>query len=105
MEQILPVELAELLKSENPPTVIDVREPDEYEICRIEGSILIPLGEIGSRLDELDPEGDYVMQCHHGRRSQMAGEVLLSNGFTRVRNLATGIDGWSMTVDANVRRY
>jgi adenylyltransferase/sulfurtransferase len=85
--------------------LIDVREPHEWEIARIPGARLIPLGELPRRLAELDPMGEVVTQCHHGSRSLRALEILRQAGFGRVRSLAGGIDAWSTEVDPSVPRY
>ncbi|QMU56179.1 MAG: molybdopterin-synthase adenylyltransferase MoeB [Candidatus Mycalebacterium zealandia] len=91
--------------SENSPTLVDVREPHEYEICRIEGSSLIPLGEIEKRLGELNTESEIVIHCHHGGRSLKATDILLQNGFSRVKSLKGGIDEWAEKFDPSIPRY
>ena len=85
--------------------VVDVREPHEYEIAHIEGTKLIPLGELPSRLTELDGHAEIVTHCHHGVRSMKALEILKGAGFSKVRSLKGGIDAWSADVDRNVPRY
>ena len=87
--------------------LLDVREPAELEKARIEGSMLIPLGQVGSRLGELEEwrERKAVVHCHHGGRSAKACRILLESGFTNVANLAGGIEAWSLTVDPEVPRY
>ncbi|MCH7874827.1 MAG: molybdopterin-synthase adenylyltransferase MoeB [Gemmatimonadetes bacterium] len=98
-------ELATELK-ENPELVlIDVREPLEWEICRIDGATLIPLGHLPERLNELNGHKEIVTHCHKGVRSMQALEVLKAAGFTRVRSLAGGIEAWSTEVDPSVPRY
>ncbi|MFD4421146.1 ThiF family adenylyltransferase [Agromyces sp. NPDC058484] len=97
--------LADELASEAPPLLLDVREPWEAEFAAIPGSTLIPLGELGDRVAELDPAASVVVYCHLGVRSLYAARQLLGAGFGRVRNLAGGIDAWSRTVDAAVARY
>ena len=93
------------LDSESPPMLLDVREPWEAAIAAITGSTLIPLGELGDRVGELDPAASVVVYCHLGVRSEYAARLLAGAGFARVRNLAGGIDAWSRTVDATVVRY
>jgi len=105
LPEITVVELDEKLKSPNPPLLIDVREPDEYEFCRIEGAQLKPLGQIMEWAKELDPEAEIVCQCHTGRRSAQATQYLQSLGFKRVFNLKGGIDSWSLQIDPDVLRY
>ncbi len=80
-------------------TIIDVREPQEYQINRIPGSVLIPLGDLPKRYVELDPNANLVTQCKSGMRSAKAQEFLRSKGFTRVRNLTGGVLGWIDQVD------
>ena len=86
-------------------TVLDVRNPQEYDIARIEGAKLIPLHELQDRLGELDPAATIVAHCHHGARSARAVSFLRQMGFTRAINLAGGIDDWSTQVDPAVPRY
>jgi len=87
--------------------LLDVREPKEFATARIEGSRLIPLGELEARLGELEAWRGrrVVVTCHHGMRAARGGEILLGHGFSRVENLGGGIDAWSLTVDASVPRY
>jgi adenylyltransferase/sulfurtransferase len=85
--------------------LIDVREPFEYEIARIDGSKLIPLGEITERLDELERERPIVVHCHSGMRSAQAVRLLQQRGFTKVYNLEGGIDAWSDQIDPDVPKY
>ncbi len=98
-------ELAERLAAPDPPIVIDVREPDEYDYCRISGARLRPLGDIEVWEVELDPNAEYVFQCHTGVRSAQAAMYLQRRGFKRVYNLRGGIDAWSVFVDPKVPRY
>jgi adenylyltransferase/sulfurtransferase len=102
------IEAAELKKewAANPALVVlDVREPHEYEIARIEGARLMPLSELAGRLRELDGRAEIVTHCHHGIRSLQAREILKGAGFANVRSLAGGIDAWACEVDPNVPRY
>lgn len=98
-------ELAELMRAEPPPQLVDVREPHEWEIARIDGALLIPLRELPGRLGELDGHREIVTQCHTGVRSLRALEILRGAGFSRVRSLRGGIDAWSLEVDPTVPRY
>src|SRR6202050_704467 len=75
--------------------LIDVREPHEFQICRIPGSTLIPLGELAKRLGELNPNDDFVMHCKSGARSAKAVDLLKQAGFKKVRNMKGGILAWS----------
>jgi sulfur-carrier protein adenylyltransferase/sulfurtransferase len=86
-------------------TLIDVREPYEYQIARIPGAQLIPLGELPKRLNELDPEAEIVAHCRSGVRSQKAVDLLKQNGFQKARNMTGGILAWSDKVDPSVPKY
>jgi len=85
--------------------VLDVREPNEYQICRIEGSTLIPLGELASRTAELDRNREMVVHCKMGGRSAKAVALLQERGFTRARNLKGGILEWIDRVDPSQSKY
>ena len=105
--EIAPVELRARLDAGEDLLLIDVREPFERELAAIETARLVPLGELSGRLAELETYRDrpIVVHCHHGGRSRSACELLISEGFGKVENLATGIDGWSLQVDSGVARY
>jgi adenylyltransferase/sulfurtransferase len=85
--------------------LLDVREPEEWELARIEGALLVPLMALPSRLAELPQDRDIVVYCHTGMRSAQAVGFLRSRGFARAWNLAGGIDLWSQQVDPAVPRY
>jgi adenylyltransferase/sulfurtransferase len=85
--------------------LLDVREPREAEIARIEGARFIPLRELPARLREIPGHGEIVTICHHGQRSLKAREILVGAGFGKVRSLSGGIDAWSREVDSGVPRY
>jgi adenylyltransferase/sulfurtransferase len=85
--------------------LIDVREPHEFQICRIPGSTLIPLGELPKHLNELDPSAEYVMHCKMGGRSAKAVDLMRQSGFKKVRNMTGGILAWSDKVDPTVPKY
>ncbi|HSP92064.1 MAG TPA: molybdopterin-synthase adenylyltransferase MoeB [Vicinamibacterales bacterium] len=87
------------------PFLLDVREEVEYRIARLEGGLLIPLGELVSRLRALDPDLEMVVYCHHGIRSAKATAYLRHNGFPRARNLRGGIEEWAAKVDPSMPRY
>ena len=87
-------------------TLIDVREPWEFETARIDGAKLMPMGDVPSRAhQELDPEEHIVVLCHHGVRSMNVMVWLRQQGFEKVQSLRGGIDAWSRTVDQNVPVY
>ena len=102
---ITPSELAERLQRGDELVLLDVREPDELAICQIEGIVSIPLGELGVRVTELDPEREIVCICHHGMRSASAAMALEQFDFGRVLNLTGGVDRWATEVDPSMRRY
>ncbi len=85
--------------------LVDVREPFEYEIARIDGAQLIPLGEIAERAGELQREQQIVVHCHSGTRSAQAVRLLQHRGFNNVYNLEGGIDAWSDQIDPSVPKY
>ena len=84
---------------------MDVREPQEYQINQIPGSVLIPLGDVPKRYAELDPSQEIVVQCKMGGRSAKAADFLRSVGFTRVLNLKGGILDWIDKVDPSQPKY
>ena len=98
-------ELEERLARGDSLTVIDVREPHEYEIARLPGTTLIPLNTLPARLAELDTGREIVLHCHHDQRSMRALEFLRQSGFRKLKNLKGGIDAWSKDVDPSVPRY
>jgi adenylyltransferase/sulfurtransferase len=99
------VELKAKLDRGDTFTLIDVREPHEFQIARIPGSTLIPLGELPKRLNELDPSAEYVMHCKMGGRSAKAVELMKQSGFKKVLNMTGGITAWSDKVDPTVPKY
>jgi adenylyltransferase/sulfurtransferase len=105
VEEITPRELKRLVDAAGDIVLLDVREPYEHELCRIEGSELIPLGELGKRAGELDKTADIVVYCHVGVRSSRAVQLLSSMGFARVRNLKGGISAWARDVDPKMPIY
>lgn len=102
---ITAAELAERLRKGNHLRLLDVREPHELQISRIEGATLIPLGQLASRLSELDSAEEMVVFCKAGTRSARALELLLSAGFRKVKNLQGGINAWAMEVDPSQPIY
>ena len=103
--EITAVELKQRLDRGDQLTIVDVREPNEYQINRIPGSQLIPLGEIPRRYAELDPEDEIIVQCKMGGRSAKAADYLRSVGFKRVLNLKGGILDWVDKVDPSQPKY
>lgn len=91
--------------SRPPPVLIDVREPWEFEYCRIDGSLSIPLGQLAARIDEVPAGLPLVMVCHHGHRSFHAAAMLRHAGFTQVHNLRGGVEEWAAEVEPGMKRY
>ena len=85
--------------------ILDVRNPEEYQICRIPGSTLIPLPELAQRVGELDRGREMVVHCKSGMRSQRAIQFLRGQGYTRLKNLQGGILAWAERVDPSLPRY
>src|SRR5215471_285508 len=98
-------ELKRKIDACEPCELIDVREVFEYEIARINGAKLIPLGEIADRTDELPRERMIVVHCHSGQRSAQAVRLLRQRGFANIYNLEGGIDAWSDQIDPSVPKY
>ncbi len=87
------------------PLLLDVREPWEYETCRINGSQLMPMQSVPARQQELDPEQPVVCICHHGARSMQVAAFLERAGFENVTNLTGGIHAWALQVDPAMPTY
>ena len=103
--ELEPAELKGRLDRGDSVIVLDVREPEEIRLAAFPNAVHIPMGEIPSRLAELDPDAEWVVVCHHGIRSAQVAMYLARNGFERVSNLSGGIDEWSLTVDPATPRY
>ncbi|MEY3392502.1 MAG: hypothetical protein RLZZ322_1351 [Verrucomicrobiota bacterium] len=98
-------EASRLLAGPTPPVLIDVREPDEFAVCRIEGARLVPMNTVAARLAEIPQDRPVLVQCHHGGRSMKVTQFLRAKGFAQVSNLQGGIEAWSLRVDPKVPRY
>lgn len=85
--------------------LVDVREPWEYELCRLPGAQLVPLGTLASRVAQLEPADAVVLYCHHGVRSLDAAAWLRRQGIEGARSMAGGIERWALEVDPAVPRY
>src|SRR5687768_16005428 len=113
IEQVRPSALAAWIQAQSnagaPAAVLDVREPSELRTASVKAEgfelLTIPMNDIPQRLAELDPERPLAILCHHGSRSQRVAMFLAGNGFTRVANIAGGIDAWSDEVDPGVPHY
>ncbi len=112
IEQVSPQALPAWLQAacaDGQPLLLDVREPAEWRLAtvHVEGAELLqmPMYSIPPRLHELDPARPVAVLCHHGGRSMQVAMFLLQRGFTRVANIAGGIDAWSLQVDPSIPRY
>jgi adenylyltransferase/sulfurtransferase len=102
---ISPKELKARLDKGDNLVLLDVREQWEYDLAKLAGSILIPLGTLPQSMAKLDRKAEIIAICHHGMRSADATNFLLQQGFASVKNLVGGIDAWSVQVDGTVPRY
>lgn len=87
------------------PFLLDVREPQEFAYCRIEGAVSIPLGELSRRADELPADREIVAICHHGARSLQAAAFLQQRRALAVINLQGGVAAWAHAVDPSMKQY
>ncbi len=104
-QTLSPHEISNLLASEKDLCMIDVRQPWEVELCRIEGSLNIPLDTLGSRLEELPKNIPLITFCHHGVRSLEAAVILKNADFVSVTSMTGGIDAWAKEIDSSVGIY
>jgi adenylyltransferase/sulfurtransferase len=102
---IEPIDLKSLLDRKEPLYLLDVREPHEWDICRIPGAHLIPLGQLPANLNQLNTADDIVAYCRSGVRSGRAVDLLHKSGFRRIRNLKGGILAWADRVDPTIPKY
>lgn len=104
-KSITPKQLAGRLADDDKLKFIDVREPAEYAVAKVEEAELLPLSRFNEWIESLDPEDEIIVMCHHGIRSANVCMFLVSNGFEKVYNLEGGIDLWSVEVDQHIPRY
>jgi len=102
---ITPKELKERLDADDKLRIVDVREPHEWEITYLEGSELIPLGQLASRMSELGSSEEIVLLCRVGTRSAQALELLRTAGFRKIKNLRGGITAWAREIDTTMPIY
>ena len=105
MQTILPEELKKRLDAGEKPILLDVREPWEFSICKIEGSVNISMSEPERLINELNANDEIIAICHHGMRSFQVCNYLENNGFNKVLNLDGGIDLWAKTIDTDMAQY
>jgi adenylyltransferase/sulfurtransferase len=104
-DELTPLELEKAISEKKEIYLLDVREPYETEICKIPGSVNIPMGTVSDKLDELPNNTDIVVICHKGIRSRTITDMLKESGFIRVFNLTGGVDRYSVDVDLKLERY
>jgi len=102
---ISPGALKAELDSDDPPLLIDVRDPEEWEISHIEGARLIPRAQLPEKVDDLTRAREIVLYCRSGKRSALATQLLLDLGFSHVKSLAGGINAWADQVDPSIAKY
>ena len=98
-------EVKKMMDERKPFVLIDVREPHEFQICRIAGSTLIPLGDVPKRMNELNSADEIVVHCRSGMRSAQAVELLMKAGFRKIHNLKGGVLAWADQVDPTMPKY
>ena len=103
--EITPREVKDLLARDDKVLFVDVREPWEYDAAHIEGSVLIPLGQIPASLPRLESAEQLVLFCHHGMRSLDAAAWLRAQGVEAAKSMSGGIERWSTEIDPSVPRY
>ncbi len=94
-----------LAQAQGAPTLLDVREPWEWEFAHIDGALHVPMGQVPARIGELDRDAPLVVICHHGGRSRHVAGWLEAQGFADVSNFDGGIDAWSLEIDPSIPRY
>ncbi len=105
VDEIEATELSRELNGASRPMLLDVRNPEEHDLCHLSGAVLIPLPQLSDRFKELDAEADIVVYCKGGTRSRKAVELLRDHGFRRLRNLKGGILAWAHEVDRTMPTY
>ena len=103
--EITPADVKARLEQGEKLVLIDVREPWEYALCRIEGAKHVPLGTLAASLEMVPDVDEVICYCHHGMRSLDAAAWLRFQGIERAKSLAGGIERWSIEVDPKVPRY
>lgn len=103
--EITPAQVKALLDAGTPLRLVDVREPEEVEICRIEGAEPIPMRSIPQHLNDLEDGRPLIVFCHHGVRSLSVVEWLRRQGIEDCQSMSGGIDQWSREIDPKVPRY
>ena len=106
IHQMTVTELQQRLKeSSNNFVLVDVREPWELEVCSFPDALEIPMGQVPARVDEINPDQDVIIVCHHGIRSQRVAYYLQNVGFENLFNVRGGIDAWAREIDPAMAKY
>jgi len=107
MQALTAVQLAEWLADDSraKPLLLDVREPWEFQTCRIDGAQSMPMNSVPQRIEELEPDTEIVAICHHGMRSAQVAMFLERNGFGKLWNLQGGVAAWAAQVDPKMPTY
>jgi rhodanese-related sulfurtransferase len=105
VDETTPQDLKSRIDRNERPVLVDVRDAWETKLCRLDNALHIPMEELEFRTEELNPTDEIVVYCHHGVRSAAVADYLRRLGFTRVQNLAGGLDAWAAAVDPSMRRY
>jgi len=105
MQTISVEELKKRIDAGEKPVLLDVREPWEFSICKIEGSINISMSNTEKLINELNTDNEIITICHHGMRSLQVCNFLEENGFNRMLNLDGGIDSWAKIIDKDMTQY
>lgn len=100
-----PKEVLAAREAGRPLVLVDCRERWEYDLVHLPDSLLIPLGELYTRAEEVPRDGDVIVYCHHGIRSRRGAAILRHLGVANARSLAGGIDEWSLSIDPSLPRY
>ena len=105
LTNLTPSQIRDALATRADVMLVDVREPAEFAIAHIDGATLLPMQTIPQQLASLPRDKEIILHCHHGMRSEMAGNFLLAQGFPRVSHMVGGIDRWSDEIDPTVAKY
>lgn len=106
MRELTAIDLQERLATSDPrPLLLDVREDWEFETCKLEDSLLVPMRHIPAFVTRANPQQEIVVVCHHGIRSRLVVDYLQQSGFTRVFNLSGGLAAWAREVDPTMPTY
>jgi rhodanese-related sulfurtransferase len=99
------LETCQLDTDKQQPLLLDVRQPWEFDVCKIENSVLLPMSQVAAEVELLDVNRETVVICHHGIRSRSIGRYLEQTGFNNIINLSGGVAQWAKTVDNQMPTY